>query len=222
MKGFKLDTHVHTFESSHCGKVPAKEVVKLYKNNNYSGIIITDHYYKELFEQQNITWNKKIDNFLTGYLNAKKEGNRLGIAVFLGMEITFTESGNDYLVYGIDENFLYNNKELYKLGIKNFSNLIKNKHMLVYQAHPFRHYCSITSASYLDGIEVHNANPRHDSSNHLALEFAQKNDLKQLSGSDFHRRNDLGGGVILPQIPKTSKEFVTLLKNENIIDLIRT
>ena len=41
-----LDTHVHTCQVSPCGKVPAKEMIELYKEAGYGGVIITDHYYK--------------------------------------------------------------------------------------------------------------------------------------------------------------------------------
>ena len=39
---FKCDPHVHTDESSICGKIPAKEVVNLYKNAGFDTIFITD------------------------------------------------------------------------------------------------------------------------------------------------------------------------------------
>jgi len=47
---YKYDTHVHTKEVSPCGKVPAIEVVKLYKDAGYHGIVITDHYCDSFFE----------------------------------------------------------------------------------------------------------------------------------------------------------------------------
>ena len=41
---FKIDMHVHTSESSLCGKSPAEEMVKAYKAKGYDAIAITDHF----------------------------------------------------------------------------------------------------------------------------------------------------------------------------------
>jgi len=52
----------------------------------------------------------------------------------------------------------------------------------------------------IDGVEIYNGNPRHNSSNHLALEYARKNGLKMLSGSDFHQVQDAArGGIIVDE-----------------------
>ena len=40
MSYYRYDTHVHTCEVSPCGKVPAEEMVRLYREAGYQGIII--------------------------------------------------------------------------------------------------------------------------------------------------------------------------------------
>ena len=60
MKGYRIDTHVHTAEVSPCGKIPAEEVVKLYIEQNYDAIIITDHYHDEYFDSLDTDkWEEK-------------------------------------------------------------------------------------------------------------------------------------------------------------------
>lgn len=57
---FKIDTHVHTAETSACAKTMAREAVQLYKESGYQGIIITDHYYEYYFETSvERTWESK-------------------------------------------------------------------------------------------------------------------------------------------------------------------
>ena len=69
-----LDTHVHTSQVSPCGKVPAEEMIELYKEAGYGGVIITDHYYKGYFESLgNRPWEEKIQSFLSGYKAALRE-----------------------------------------------------------------------------------------------------------------------------------------------------
>ena len=67
----------------------------------------------------------------------------------------------------------------------------------------------------LDGVEVRNANPRHESRNELALGFAHANpSLLRLSGSDCHRAEDIGmGGILTATLPEPEQGFVSLLRS---------
>jgi len=224
MKSYKYDIHVHTSETSRCGKIEAVDVVRLYKEAAYSGIVITDHYYKDFFDKiPSDDWTTKIEAYLKGYKKALEEGKKIGLTVLLGMEIKFNDYPNDYLVYGIDEKFLIDYPELYNLTLPKFKNLISDKNIMIYQAHPFRKGQTIEHLNLLDGIEVYNGNPRHDSQNNVAYKFAIENNLKLISGSDFHQLQDLArGGIIIDQNITSINELVNILRNNNVAELIRT
>jgi predicted metal-dependent phosphoesterase TrpH len=215
---YLLDTHVHTDEVSPCGKVPARKLVNLYKEAGYDGIVITDHYYRGFFEKMpGWDWSRKIDAFLAGYREALDQGGKVGLDVFLGAELRFTEHENDYLVYGIDPDFLLTHPCLYDLGLKGFRELIRNRDILLYQAHPYRVGLAPAEPALLDGVEVFNGNPRHDSQNPLALQFARENGLKMLSGSDFHQVEDLaGGGIVLKERITSVAELVKFLQDGRV------
>ncbi|NLO99295.1 MAG: PHP domain-containing protein [Clostridiaceae bacterium] len=223
MTAFKYDTHVHTSEVSCCAKVSAVEAVKMYKDAGFHGLVITDHYCDSYFVSLgDLSWNQKIDRFLEGYNIALKVGKKLGLKIILGMEIRFLENANDYLVYGIDEKFLRDNKELYKLSLREFRKLTKKDNILIFQAHPFRPFMIPAPAELLDGVEVYNGNPRHNSNNDIAYEYALKNQLRMLSGSDFHRRDGVAaGGIIVSENISDSHEFADMIKNNKIIELIQ-
>ena len=220
---YKYDIHVHTKETSPCGKVEAVDVVKLYKSSGYTGIVITDHYYKDFFDKSPcIGWNGKIDDYLKGYKKALREGTIIGLHVLLGMEIKFNDNPNDYLVYGIDEDFLKNNPELYNLDLKEFKDVLSGTNTLIYQAHPFRKGQYVKEPELLDGIEVYNGNPRHDSHNEQAYNYAIKKHLKYISGSDFHQVCDIAkGGIIVNDYITTINELIMVLNKNNTIDLIK-
>jgi predicted metal-dependent phosphoesterase TrpH len=222
MDSLKYDMHVHTAEVSPCGMVTASKLVRLYKQTGYHGIVITDHYFDEYFiSLGRISWEEKIENFLRGYRNARAEGQKIGLTIILGIELRFIENSNDYLIYGIDESFLMNNKELYKLGLTRFRELIKNEDIFIYQAHPFRSWVRPADPTLLDGVEVFNGNPRQINKNHRALEFATTYDLKMISGSDFHQREDLAkGGIIIEKQISTSAELYRILRSNEILQLI--
>lgn len=222
---YKYDVHTHTAEVSACGQVVARDLVKSYKDKGYDGIVITDHYYLDYFEGlgEN-SWEDKVKSYLSGYYEAREAGYKYNIDVFLGMELRFTEEWpNDFLIYGIDEDFLLDNPKLYEYNLEKFTRLKEEYDILIYQAHPYRGKCSVAPSDQLDGVEVYNGHPRHDSRNHLALEFATSNDLLMLSGSDAHMAEDVGrGGILSKDRIRDSRHMVEVLRNIREQNLIRS
>lgn len=212
---FKYDTHVHTSETSPCGGISASDVVRAYKDADYEGVIITDHFGHYFFDPiSGISWKEKVDLYLKGYRKALAEGDKAGLKVLLGMEILFKGSPNDYLIYGFDESFLYENPEMYLLGLEEFRNLVKGSDILIFQAHPFRNYVTPADPKLLDGVEIFNGNKRHDSRDNLAEQFASNHHLLKISGSDFHEYEDLSRGGIITKYPiLNEKNLVKLLKS---------
>lgn len=210
MAEYKYDTHVHTSETSSCGKVPAAEMIRLYSKAGYSGVVITDHFIRQIFDMQLFkSWNRKIDSFLKGYNAAAEAGTKYGLDVILGIELTFEENRNDYLIFGIDEQFLKENKEPYKLGLEGFRKLTEGKGILIFQAHPFRPFMIPASPALIDGVEIYNGNVRHNPKNEAACAYALENRLLMSSGSDAHRIGDQArGGIILTHRISNSKELV--------------
>ncbi len=200
MEKYLYEMHLHTKETSNCANVPAKVLIEEYIKAGYDGVVVTDHlststYMK--FGRELLPWKKKIDFFLRGYKEVLKAANGR-IPVLLGMELRFrtSEGDNDYLVYGINEEFLYKTPRLLEMNIKSFYKLAQKNGFLVFQAHPFRVGMKVTNPKFLDGVEIFNGNPRHNSSNDIAVAWAKKHDLMVTSGSDYHEIEDLGSGGI--------------------------
>lgn len=224
MTAYKYDTHVHTAETSPCGRVPAAEMVRLYSEAGYSGVVVTDHFTANVLNRQLFKgWGKKIDAYLKGYNAAVEAGKNYGLDIIFGIELTFDENKNDYLVFGIDEQFLRKNRDLHKLGLEKFRKLTAGGDILIFQAHPFRPFMIPAPPSLIDGVEVYNGNPRHDSRNDLACEYARKNGLMISSGSDFHQPADMArGGIILPERIRSQKELVQAFREGLATELIQT
>ena len=211
---FKTEMHCHTQESSlRCGKIPTKDVVEAYINADYSTLVLTNHFgAKHETDKGN---NHDIEIFLKSYEIAK-DAAKGRINIILGMEINLSENKNDYLIYGITEDFIYKNPHMYKLRIEDFSAFIHENGLLIYQAHPFRNHMTVVYPAFLDGIEVYNAHPRHDSRNSISKAWAELYDIKTISGSDTHQPPDLARGGILTETEITnSDELLDVLKNNN-------
>ena len=81
----KIDLHVHTSETSGCGKVPGAEMARLFHQAGYDAITITDH----LIAGKNMETPVKarVAWYLSGYHAARAEGEKLGLTVLLGAEV---------------------------------------------------------------------------------------------------------------------------------------
>ena len=203
---FLTETHMHTKLASPCCHVDPAVSVPEYAAKGYTTLVITDHFKRfcrEHYQKQDPTaW---IDHYLSGYRIACKAAERIGgMHILLGMEITFDENANDYLVYGPTEEDLYREPAMYTWGLRRFHDYAAEQGWLVIQAHPFRNHMSVTPPHHIDGIEVCNANPRHDSRNDIATSWANKFQLLKTAGSDYHQLEDLARGGIITDAPITS------------------
>lgn len=213
MSEFLLESHAHTAEVSTCAHLYADEIVDFYVDEGYHGIVITDHLKSDFFERnKHLDHKDAIDAYLLGYRKVRDyAGDKL--KVFLGLEVSLDNSPNDYLVFGVEEDFLYKNKDFHKLKIKEFSKLVRQNGFLLVQAHPFRKGMRIVDPFLLDGIEVYNGNSSHNSSNAVAEAWAERFDLIGTSGSDFHYFfRTKPGGMIFDKELKTNAELVEALR----------
>ncbi len=211
---YLYELHCHTSEVSNCGRVPAADVVSLLKSNGYTGVVITDHLTPEGFCDEPLTdWQKYIDRYLTGYRNAKAAADE-EFDVLLGAEIRFPENDNDYLLFGVTEEFLRSNPYINHMSLREFSILARNNGILIIQAHPFRNNMVVVNPDYLDGYEVFNGNRRHDSKNEIAFFVSQLFRRIITSGSDFHQLEDLArGGIFSESRIQDVCQLTTLLKS---------
>jgi len=207
----KLDTHVHTLESSGCGRVPGADMARLYYDAGFDGIIITDHFLPLGVFAHSEPLNA--DGFLAGYRAARNQGEALGLRVLLGAELRFENGWEDYLLFGIDEAVvrelcaLRDGRRLTLRGVKVMAD---TRGWLIYQAHPFRDFLTPASPKYLHGVETLNMNPRHEARNDRAEVFAKRHKLLTLAGSDAHQASDVGATGIY--VPKEALENAALVK----------
>jgi len=207
---YKFDTHVHTSEVSSCSGLTAVETLKIYKEKNYDGVVITDHYADYYFvKMTGLPWESQVAAFLQGYNNALEYGKTIGITVLFGIELRLAGSGNEYLLYGMTPELCVNLPEMYNYTLEQLRDVTKKHNVAVFQAHPFRNGMVAITSEFMDGCEVYNGNPRHNSHNDSSDEFATQNGLHKLSGSDCHQPEDAArGGVIINKHPLTSRELI--------------
>ena len=215
MEKYLTELHLHTKESSSCGCIPAKEMIELYKKEGYLTVVVTDHCSKSKFDRLgNISWKEKIEYVYKGFKIANEYGKKLGMNILLGTEITLYSTDSDYLIYGIDEEFLYENENIYEYSLEKLYDICNKNGYLLVQAHPFRDNIELAPIQYIYGIEVFNGCQDEVSRNDKALEYGMSTDKILTSGSDFHRLPDLARGGIITEVE---------IKNiEQLVEILRT
>ena len=94
---YKYELHAHTSECDLAARLSARDLVRLYKEKGYDGMVITDHYFKTFFdwfenELSGLTHEETVRRWLKGYYTAREEGERIGFTVLPGAEVRVREA----------------------------------------------------------------------------------------------------------------------------------
>lgn len=211
---YKIELHAHSYPASGCADLRAGDVVRRYSEAGVAGLALTNH-----FTAGHVKYDKGYyENFLHDFYEAKKAGDSLGVRVYLGAEIRFENSWNDYLVYGIDEVDLKKIAGYLPLGIKRYITAFRGSESVIIGAHPFRFGMDEPQGG-TDGTEGYNMHEGHDSRNHLALAHARKYNHIITAGTDFHHAHQVAGaGLILAKtLPEDSFALAKLLKSRDFL-----
>ncbi|MBR0219880.1 MAG: PHP domain-containing protein [Clostridia bacterium] len=202
---YSYELHMHTAETSKCGRSPARDMVKAYYDKGFSGVVITDHFINgNSYANDPETWKEKMDVYLRGYRAAKEAGDELGISVYFGVEYTHLGgNGEDYLLLGLKPEHLY--RELENCDKWSIEYLCDQVHALggiVIRAHPYReaHYIRHPGIERpglpIDAVEVFNAGNSQEIFNVKAQELALREGKPWTAGSDSHRTEDAGRAFV--------------------------
>lgn len=217
---FKTELHVHTYPVSRCAHTEPEETAEHYIENGYRTMVITNHFSPPLFDtgcHSFESYEQTAQFFIDGYRRAKKQaGDRM--TVLMGMELRVNANMNDYLIYGIDEQFVKDLGNVMDKRIRDIVPFIHERGALIFQAHPFRNGMTVTDPSLLDGIEAGNFCTTHDSRNDIAQIWAKRYELLTVYGSDYHNKCYMRGAGILTDDPITDNErLVSVLKSKSFM-----
>lgn len=211
---YKTELHAHTSDVSRCAKMLPEEVAEQYIAAGYSTLVLTNHYAEYIFDGKG-SWEERIAFYLSA-VHRMREYAKDRLTVLCGAEVRNYHTSNDYLLYGAEEEFFIQNRNLHRLFLKELSALARKNDLLLVHAHPFRNNMTVADPKLIDGIEVFNGTPHTESRNHFANMWAKQYGLLRTSGSDFHGGRYIIAGGIKTDFPiQTSKQLKETLKSGN-------
>lgn len=215
---YRVELHAHTTPVSICSEIPPKEMIETYKSLGYSAVTITNHF---IYQHNDCEKEEYISFFLKDFEETKKYGEEMGIKVYLGAEIRFTENHNDYLVFGVDRKILEEIYDYLPYGIENFRNKYVMSKGVFVQAHPMRDEMETVDPNLLDGIEVYNMHPGHNSRVGLASLYAKEyKHLIVTAGSDFHHphlKHEGLAAIRTAYLPEDSFSLAEIIKSKDYL-----
>lgn len=221
---YLYETHLHTSQGSACGKFPGREMAVAAKEYGYAGIFVTDHHWGgNTRPDRSLPWEKWVDAFCSGYEEARETGEEIGLDVFMGWESGF--NGTEFLIYGLDKEWMLSHPELRTVSVEEQYRLIHEAGGMVIHAHPYREARHISEIrlypEWVDGVEVINAqhsnsggNRYHPEFDQRAGEYAAAHRLPATAGSDMHNTNLLGGGVAFKSRLTSAQDFIRRIKSK--------
>ncbi len=187
--GFFAQLHLHTAETSRCGRSGGADMARACKAAGYDLIAVTDHFFNaNIGCDWDLPWEAKVEYLFRGYYAAKKEGDRIGLEVIRGWE-TF-QDGPELLTYGLGEEFLLAHPHIDQEPYDEYIRLVTEAGGRIIHAHPYREASYIPEFTpdphSVEAYEVFNAAHANPEWNRLALEEARAHGLLQFAGSDAH------------------------------------
>lgn len=195
---FKTEAHLHTYPVSSCAQLTPVEQVRLFKEAGYDTVIVSDHFSPHHFKKlgEHLTFAEKVDKLCDAYLEAKAEGDRIGLTVLFSVELSFHK--NHYLLYGVTREFLKLREDIFDIDIDELYAHLKAHGITIIQAHSHRAEKCVPHPHHVDGFEI-NFNLRKDNYNERTVKVAKEYNLPLTIGSDAHRPEDVGISATLSE-----------------------
>ena len=214
---YRIELHAHTKPVSPCSEIPPAELVQAYIDQGFHAVVITNHF--NLDYLLGLPKEEAIDYYLSGYEEAKKAAAGTGLQVFLGTEIRFNEHPNEFLVYGVDRQLLSQCYDYLDKGFTAYREEVALPNSVLIQAHPFRDRMTRREPELMDGMEVFNMHPGHNSRVAQAARLAASipGCIKTV-GTDFHHPGHQGLCALrVRQMPQTSFDIAAVLRSGDYV-----
>ena len=210
---FKYELHCHTGDVSLCASLSPEDLVQRYRDAGYDGLVLTNHFSPMTFWRTGMVPTKaEARRYLSAYHRAKAAAGE-DFTVLLGVELRHYATVNDYLLFGVEEDWLLKQGNMLLWSEKKMSEEAHRAGYLFYQAHPFRKFITRADPGRIDGIEVYNGHT-DAAVNALAVDWAKRTGKPVTSGSDTHTPEDtIAGGIVTKRKIRSNADLLDVLRS---------
>lgn len=210
---YKTELHCHSSEVSCCARADAATLARRYKEAGYRTVVLTNHFSSFTYGHLKCSdWQEWITRFVDGYQRLR-EAAPPDLTVLFGAELRLNNNPNDFLMFGVTEEFLRAHPDIFDMWIEDLHPLALENGIFISQAHPFRNHCRITPPDWIDAIEIFNGSAgghyATDSRNDVAAYWAKRHNMAVTSGTDYHFPNDTVNGGICTEEPILTLDDLT-------------
>lgn len=182
---YLTELHCHTAPVSRCSRAWVRDAVREYLAAGVHTLTITNHIYAKFFDVTRP--EEEAERWLADYDEACRLAEGTELNVLLGAELGFPNLINDYLLYGVEREDMKWILPMLTGTPEDFYRAWRREDRLMLQAHPFRKDMILAPLDAIDGIEVFNLHPNHNSAVGIAARYAKEHGLIISGGSDYHQ-----------------------------------
>ena len=216
---YRYELHMHTRQGSACGQWDVADMIRAYAARGYSGAVVTDHFIGgNTRVDRSLPWEELVCAYSSGYQQGKALAAELDFDLLFGVEEGYG-GGKEFLVYGIEPEFLLERPFLRNAEVAVWSREVHAVGGVLIYAHPFRNRPYIADPrampdmSLADGVEIYNTWNLPEDNAEARRVFGSR-DCIHIAGSDNHRGDgDKFCGVDFPRRIPTSAELALALKS---------
>ena len=218
---YRYELHMHTRQGSACGQWDAEDMIRAYAEQGYTGAVITDHFIGgNTRVDRGLPWEELVESYASGYRRGLALAKELDFDLLFGVEEGYG-GGKEFLVYGIEPEFLLERPFLRGAEVAVWSREVHKAGGVLIYAHPFRNrpYVAEPRAmpdmSLADGVEIFNSWNLPEDNGEARRVFGSW-DCIRTAGSDNHR-GDMGrfSAVVFPHRVRTGAQLAQALKSRN-------
>lgn len=218
---YRYELHMHTRQGSACGQWDVEDMIRAYAAQGYTGAVVTDHFIGgNTCVDRSLPWEELVEHYAEGYRRGKILAETMDFDLLFGVEEGYG-GGKEFLVYGIEPEFLLARPYLRGAEVATWSREVHEAGGILIYAHPFRNRPYVTDPrampdmAFADGIEIFNSWNLPEDNEEARRVFGDWGCIK-IAGSDNHR-GDMGkfSAVVFPHRVQTGTDLVAALKSRD-------
>ncbi len=218
---YLYELHAHSCHGSACGVATIEDLLRHFKGLGYAGLVITEHFLGgNTAVDRTLSWEQIVTDYSYAWREGQTLARELDMDLLFGLEEGYGK-GKEFLVYGIEPEFLLERPFLRRAPVEVWSREVHEAGGVLIYAHPFRDRDYITDPLEMpdmrlaDGVEIWNRANEPEANARAEAVFGGSGCILT-AGSDAHNTTFPNPvGVLLPRRAHTGRALAQMLRSRD-------